>query len=65
MKNFKELGISSGFVKGLSELNIIEPTDVQKEVIPVLLAGATDIVVQAQTGTGKTATYGLPFVGAN
>lgn len=62
MKNFEELGINSGFVKGLSELNIIEPTDVQKKVIPVLLAGATDIVVQAQTGTGKTATYGLPLL---
>lgn len=63
MKNFKELGISSGFVKGLTELNIIEPTDVQKNVIPILLAGATDIVVQAQTGTGKTATYGIPLLG--
>lgn len=62
LKNFEELGISSGFVKGLSDLNIIEPTDVQKEVIPVLMAGATDIVVQAQTGTGKTATYGLPLL---
>lgn len=63
MKNFEELGISSGYVKGLSELNIIKPTDVQKKVIPVLLAGATDIVVQAQTGTGKTATFGLPLLG--
>lgn len=62
MKNFEELGISSSFVKGLSELKIIEPTDVQKMVIPVLLAGKTDIVVQAQTGTGKTATFGLPLL---
>ena len=45
-----------------TELNIIEPTDIQKEVIPVLLAGATDIVAQAQTGTGKTAAYGLPLL---
>ena len=62
MKNFEELGISSGFVKGLTELNIVEPTDIQKKVIPVLLAGATDIVAQAQTGTGKTAAYGLPLL---
>jgi ATP-dependent RNA helicase DeaD len=62
LKNFEELGISSGFVKGLTELNIVKPTDIQKKVIPVLLAGATDIVAQAQTGTGKTAAYGLPLL---
>lgn len=62
MKNFEELGISSGFVKGLAELKIVEPSDIQKKVIPVLLAGATDIVAQAQTGTGKTAAYGLPLL---
>ena len=62
MKNFKELGISSGFIKGLAELDIVEPTDIQKRVIPLLMAGATDIVAQAQTGTGKTAAYGLPLL---
>lgn len=62
MKNFEELGISSGFVKGLAELNIIAPTDIQKKVIPILLAGATHMVAQAQTGTGKTAAYGLPLL---
>ncbi len=62
MKNFEELGISSGLVKGLAELNIVEPTDIQKKVIPLLLAGTSDIVAQAQTGTGKTAAYGLPLL---
>lgn len=62
MKNFEELGISTGFIKGLAELNIVEPTDIQKKVIPVLLAGPKDIVAQAQTGTGKTAAYGLPLL---
>ena len=62
LKNFRELGISSSFVKGLTELNIIEPTYIQAEVIPVLLAGATDVVAQAQTGTGKTAAFGLPLL---
>ncbi len=62
LKNFAELGITSGFVKGLSELNIVEPTDIQARVIPLLLTGATDIVAQAQTGTGKTAAYGLPLL---
>jgi len=65
LKNFEELGISPGFVKGLTELNIIEPTDIQKKVIPVLMAGATDIVAQAQTGTGKNSGIWTSFVGAN
>jgi ATP-dependent RNA helicase DeaD len=62
LNNFQELGISAGFVKGLTELNIIEPTYIQQNVIPILLAGPTDIVAQAQTGTGKTAAYGLPLL---
>ncbi|HZH86814.1 MAG TPA: DEAD/DEAH box helicase [Brumimicrobium sp.] len=62
MKNFEELGIRADFVKGLAELNIVAPTDIQKKVIPVLLAGKTDIVAQAQTGTGKTAAFGLPLL---
>ena len=62
MKNFEELGVSSGFIKGLAELNIVEPTDIQKKVIPILLAKTIDIVAQAQTGTGKTAAYGLPLL---
>jgi len=62
LKNFEHLGISQGFVKGLAELNIITPTDIQQKVIPLLLGSTTDIVAQAQTGTGKTAAYGLPLL---
>ena len=62
MKNFEELGISDGYIKSLNELNIVSPTDIQQKVIPVLLESATDIVAQAQTGTGKTAAYGLPLL---
>jgi len=62
MENFKDLGIDSDFVKGLNELNIIEPTEIQKEVIPLLLTTKTDLVGQANTGTGKTAAYGLPLL---
>jgi len=62
LNNFQALGISAGFVKGLTELNIIEPTYIQQNVIPILLAGPTDIVAQAQTGTGKTAAFGLPLL---
>ncbi len=62
MKNFEDLGISSGFIKGLAELNIITPTDIQQKVIPLLLEDSVHIVAQAQTGTGKTAAFGLPLL---
>ncbi|MDP4954127.1 MAG: DEAD/DEAH box helicase, partial [Flavobacteriales bacterium] len=62
MNNFEDLGIGPGYVQGLAELNIIEPTDIQRKVIPLLLGEATDLVAQAQTGTGKTAAYGLPLL---
>ena len=62
MANFEELGVRKDFIKGLNELNIIEPTEIQTEVIPLLLEINTDLVGQAQTGTGKTAAYGLPLL---
>ena len=62
MKNFEELGISKKFVKGLKELNIVTPTEIQNKVIPILINSNTDLVGQAQTGTGKTAAYGLPLL---
>ena len=62
MKNFEELGIKKNFIKGLSELNIITPTEIQNKVIPILINTNTDLVGQAQTGTGKTAAYGLPLL---
>ncbi|MDC3253030.1 DEAD/DEAH box helicase [Crocinitomicaceae bacterium] len=62
MGNFADLGIRHGFEKSLSEMNITEPTDIQKRVIPLLLQEPKDIVAQAQTGTGKTAAYGLPLL---
>lgn len=62
MSNFTELGVNKNLVKGLKELNIVEPTEIQEEVIPILLNNVTDLVGQAQTGTGKTAAYGLPLL---
>ena len=62
MSTFRELGISKSLVKGLKELNIITPTEIQEQVIPLLLEGPIDLVGQAQTGTGKTAAYGLPLL---
>ncbi len=60
--HFKELGVAPQYCKAINEININEPTEIQKEVIPVLLNSNTDIVAQAQTGTGKTAAYGLPLL---
>lgn len=62
MSNFKALGIQKNFIKGLDELNIKIPTEIQVQVIPILLGETTDLVGQAQTGTGKTAAYGLPLL---
>ena len=62
MKTFKELGVNKSFIKGLTELKIINPTEIQETVIPMLLNYDTDLVGQAQTGTGKTAAFGLPLL---
>lgn len=62
MKNFEELGVGKKFIQGLNDLNIITPTEIQNKVIPILISSSTDLVGQAQTGTGKTAAYGLPLL---
>ncbi|SHH61299.1 DEAD/DEAH box helicase [Winogradskyella jejuensis] len=64
MATFLELGVSKAYVKGLKELGIKHPTRIQQEVIPVLLESKTDLIGLAQTGTGKTAAFGLPVLNA-
>ena len=59
---FFNLGINKQLIKGLKELGIKIPTQIQEEAIPVLLKNDTDFVGLAQTGTGKTAAYGLPVL---
>ncbi len=59
---FQELGIRKDFIKGINEIGIIEPTEIQEQVIPLLMDTHCDLVGQAQTGTGKTAAYGLPML---
>ena len=61
-KQFSDLGISNPIVRALTELKIVEPTEIQQKVIPQLLANTTDIVGLAKTGTGKTAAFGLPIL---
>ncbi|MFT6872271.1 MAG: ATP-dependent RNA helicase DeaD [Roseivirga sp.] len=62
VSTFSELGISNELIKGLNELNIFDPTDIQTSAIPLLLNSSDDFVGQAQTGTGKTAAFGLPLL---
>ncbi len=62
MKTFSELGISPAYIKALEEINIINPTEIQEKAIPFLIEKGTDFIGQAQTGTGKTAAYGLPLL---
>lgn len=62
VSDFLQLGIGSNYIKAINELNIQVPTPVQNQVIPILLKKKIDIVVQSQTGTGKTAAFGLPIL---
>ena len=62
MSTFEQLGINPEFIQALTELGIVTPTPIQQEAIPIMMQGAIDIVGQAQTGTGKTAAYGLPLL---
>ena len=59
---FSELGISNQLVQALTDLKIVEPTEIQQKIIPQLLSNSTDIVGLAKTGTGKTAAFGLPLL---
>ena len=62
MSTFLELGVRKDFVKGLKELGIKTPTQIQEIAIPILLHSKTDLIGLAQTGTGKTAAFGLPLL---
>lgn len=62
MSTFTHLGVKKDFVKSLKELQITTPTEIQEKAIPVLLKSKKDFIGLAQTGTGKTATFGLPIL---
>lgn len=61
-KSFSSLGITPELQQSLLELQISVPTDIQEQVIPVLLNQKEDVVALAKTGTGKTAAFGLPLL---
>lgn len=62
MKTFEELGVSPEIRKAIEEMEYENPMPVQEEVIPYLLGNRNDVVALAQTGTGKTAAFGLPLI---
>lgn len=62
MKSFEELGLSEDTLKILKRKGYEEPTPIQVRTIPAILGGDRDVVGQAQTGTGKTAAFGLPII---
>lgn len=62
MQSFETLGLSGEIVEAVRKLGFETPTPVQAKAIPVLLQGRQDVVALAQTGTGKTAAFGLPLI---
>ena len=62
MNSFENLGLSEAILGAIKELGFENPTPIQEKAIPVLLEGRSDFVGLAQTGTGKTAAYGLPLL---
>jgi ATP-dependent RNA helicase DeaD len=62
LEKFKDLGLSEDILKELKKKGFEEPTEIQEKIIPILLKEEVDIVGQAQTGTGKTAAFGLPIL---
>src|ERR671923_2028354 len=61
MTTFAELGLSEPLLEALAHLGYERPTPIQEQTIPALLEGR-DVIGQAQTGTGKTAAFGLPML---
>ncbi|MFL5758664.1 MAG: DEAD/DEAH box helicase [Thermomicrobiales bacterium] len=59
--SFEDLGLSGALLKSVRDVGYEEPTPIQVKVIPVLLEGA-DVIAQAQTGSGKTAAFGMPII---
>ncbi len=60
--SFEELGLNEQLLASITALGFETPTPIQQKAIPVLLSGTTDFIGLAQTGTGKTAAFGLPLL---
>ncbi len=62
MNKFKDLGLHSSLLKAIDELGFVNPTPIQNKSIPIVLNSSRDLIALAQTGTGKTAAFGLPLI---
>lgn len=62
LQDFESMGLDPRLIKGIKEMGFEKPMPIQEKVIPVLLERDTDMVGLAQTGTGKTAAFGLPLI---
>ena len=62
LKTFEELGVCEGIRRAIEEMGFVQPMPVQEEVIPYLLGNRNDVIALAQTGTGKTAAFGIPVL---
>ncbi len=62
MQTFEEKGLSPEILKAIGELGFVNPTPIQEKTIPAILESGTDLIALAQTGTGKTAGFGLPII---
>lgn len=62
MNPFLELGVEPRICKAIEELGFENPTDIQLKAIPIFLSQSSDLIALAQTGTGKTAAFGLPIL---
>ena len=58
---FRDLGLPDYLLTAI-EKGFVEPSDIQQKTIPYLIENSNDIIAKAQTGTGKTAAYGLPLI---
>ena len=61
-KTFEELGVNAAIRRAIEELGFVSPMPVQEAVIPFLIKGRQDVIALAQTGTGKTAAFGIPLL---
>ncbi|WP_298369080.1 DEAD/DEAH box helicase [uncultured Lutibacter sp.] len=62
MTTFKDLGLNENIIKALTDLGYENPTEIQEKAIPQVIASKQDLKAFAQTGTGKTAAFGLPII---
>ena len=62
MKTFQELGVVAPILRAIEEMGFVAPMPVQEAVIPFLVEGNRDVIALAQTGTGKTAAFGIPLL---